>query len=235
MAVIVITYVGDGCGREIAAGIARRVGAKLLQQDQLEHEAAERLGTTKRAIRGLLRGRTPFSARWNGLGVCDVERCLAEQFLKRAIAGDIVVLLAEPFSSLPASNHVMRVLLVAATETRAARPRGCRQAHDLFLEIERGSSDEIIDKVSRLSCQPTYVTTAASRAEFERLLREVESVSHRRACARLDRCVSVGRDEIELGANESSEQAIARIERHWHGRTASARGLPVRLRPPDQM
>lgn len=95
--------------------------------------------------------------------------------------------------------------------------------YDLVLNAERIPVDECVEQVRRLAQSPHFQPTAASRAMLANLGREAcndrlrfSDLGVERAAPALE--VDIGSDMIKMSPAMSSEEVIARIEQHLHGK-----------------
>jgi cytidylate kinase len=248
MTVILLTQEPNSPGDQIAAGLAASLRFELVRKEQIEQHVAEQMQVSQRTVRRLLEGNASLVERCMILPNRLVP-CMAEEVVKLAARGNIVVESCGMTNRLRHIRHVVCVRVCAARSrlpktavncSRIVRHPQSHRGHtklrrwwsahnredfdhyDLVLNTERIPVDECVEQVLRLARSPQFQPTAASHALLARLEQDmckdfpVHDLDTERAAQVLQ--VDVAGDTIILPTTISSEEAIARVERHLRGR-----------------
>src|SRR6185503_11092973 len=113
MTVILLTQEANSRGDQIAAGLAARLRLELVRQEQVEQHVAERMQVSERTVRRLLEGNASLVERWM-IGPYRLVPCMAEELVKLAARGNIVVQSWRTTNLLRLIGHVIFVHVCAA-------------------------------------------------------------------------------------------------------------------------
>jgi hypothetical protein len=119
MTVILMTQEAGSCGEEIAAGIAERLGIELVHRRRLERCVAERMQIAEDTVRRVSRDEASLFERWM-TGVRLLERRMAEEVVRLAAGGDVLIRAGRVIPLLRRIRHVVCVHICATERSSAA-------------------------------------------------------------------------------------------------------------------
>ena len=203
MTVILLTQEANSRGDQIAAGLAACLGLKLVRQEEIEQRVAERMKVDKLTVRRLLEGKASLVETWT-IGPNRLVRYMAEEVVKFAVRGNVVVESWRATNTLRVIGHVVCVYVCAARSRPPALTRTSvtvvphrrfprnwarlrcwpfagnwddSEHYDLVLDADRTPVDECVEEVRRLAQGSQFQPTTASRAMLARLAMEACEVS----------------------------------------------------------
>jgi cytidylate kinase len=239
--VIVMTQGVGSRGDEIAAAVAEDLGLELVDRARLALSLAERVQADKGTVHRLVQGNASLLERWK-IGKQWLWRCMAEEVVKLAVRGNVLIQESSAAALLGPIGHVIRVHVCAPVRPRAQalmRQLADRQANLARQRIRRRSavdtrtrrwlfgssleSPECCDLLLNTERLPVaqcveQVRCLAKSAQFQ------PSAESRTMLADLLELtdwrgeIEVGSQSIGLSGVTSNEQAIARVEEHLRGK-----------------
>lgn len=90
MTIIAMTREMGTRGREVAAGVAERLGLSIIHHEIVEHDIAERTGMTEGTVHRFLEGEASLLERWK-LDRKRMSRCTAQEILELAAKGNVLI------------------------------------------------------------------------------------------------------------------------------------------------
>jgi hypothetical protein len=253
MTVILTTQEHGSCEQDVAAAIAARLGLDLVPESQLEKLIVDRMDIEQRRLRRRDTGNKSLFARWMvRRGHCFAKYTREE--LARLAARDNVVIQA--WESVGAQRPVQHMICVRVCATAPIFARAVKQfisqksswlrppvdaqvnraSPDLVLNPALMSVAECVEEVHRLVLSPQPPRSAASEVSSTNDLQEargcrdfISDLPRPTATRVMD--VEVGRERVRIAGVTSSEQIIARIEEHLHGKRDYTLGWAPTLPP----
>lgn len=120
MPVIAMTREMGSGGREVAQGVADRLGLTLILYELVEHDLAEHMHVRDSTIHHLLEGGATLRERWQ-VGSKRLARYTAEEILDLAKRGNVLIRGWGACVVLRDAPHVARVRVCASLESRVRR------------------------------------------------------------------------------------------------------------------
>lgn len=117
MTVIALTREIGTRGQDVAAGLAERLGLKIVQHDIVEHDIAERAGLPDSAVHRYFEGEATLLERWR-IDRRRLSQLTAEEVLEFAAAGQVLIRGWGASYLLRGIPHVICVRLYAPMEIR---------------------------------------------------------------------------------------------------------------------
>ncbi len=117
MAVVALTREIGTRGQEVAAGLAERLGLKIIQHDLVEHDIAARAGITDSAVHRYFEGEATLLERWR-MDRRRLSQLTAEEVLEFAAAGNVLIRGWGASYLLRGIPHVLCVRLYAPMDAR---------------------------------------------------------------------------------------------------------------------
>jgi cytidylate kinase len=117
MTVITMTREMGTLGKDVAAGVADRMGIEVIHHELVERNLAERLKTTESAVHRFLEGEASMWERWK-IDTKRLSHFTAEEILEIALRGNVLIRgwgAAQLLSDVP---HVLRVRVCAPMTNR---------------------------------------------------------------------------------------------------------------------
>ena len=119
MAVIAMTREVGTLGRDVAAGLAERLGLEIIHHELVEHDIAERAGLPENEVHRFLEGEASLFERWR----VDYRRmrcCTAQEIFELAAKGGALIRGWGSVYLLRSVPHVLSVRVCAPMEFREA-------------------------------------------------------------------------------------------------------------------
>jgi cytidylate kinase len=142
VAVIAMTREMGSLGKDVAAGLAERLGLEVVHHELVEHDVAGRLGMQESAVHHFLEGSASMLERWQ-IDAQRLSRYTAEEILELAARGNAVIRGWGAVSLLRPVPHVLCVRVYAPMEIRVKRLMqrlGIADADLARREIERNDA-----------------------------------------------------------------------------------------------
>jgi cytidylate kinase len=142
MTVIAMTREMGTLGKDVAAGLADRLGIEVIHHELVERQLAERMQTTESAVHRFLEGEASMWERWK-IDTKRLSRFTAEEILEIAIRGNVLIRgwgAAQLLRNVP---HVIRVRVCAPMKNRVRemkRRLGIDSDDTVRREIERNDA-----------------------------------------------------------------------------------------------
>ena len=172
MTVVAMTREMGSLGKDVAAGLAERLGLKVVHHELIEHHLAERLGAPESTVHRFLEGDASLFERWK-IDSKRLSRYTAEEILDLAAQGGVVIRGWGAPSLLRPIRHVLRVRVCAPMELRVERLMARLDIGDARLarrEIERSDA-------AHASMMQHFFGTGWERPELYDLVLNTERVS----------------------------------------------------------
>ncbi len=118
MPVIAMTREMGSLGKDVAAGLAERLGLEVVHHELVERGVAERLDTPESEVHRFLEGGMSFFERWK-IDTKKLSRYTAGEILELAKGGNVLIRGWGATHVLRAIPHVLCVRLCAPMESRA--------------------------------------------------------------------------------------------------------------------
>lgn len=239
MTVIVLAHTLGWRGDEITAAIAAGLHIELVTHGDLLRRVAEHMDINESAVGRVAEGRPSWFERQT-IDRTRLLRCMAGEVVRLAARGNVLLEDQGAVSLLRPISHVISIRVWAPAEPThdletAAAARSDSPAYDLVINAGRVSAEQCVEQVVRLAAAPGFRPTEASRAMLADLIGSIERASTLVGDPAAERAppvleVEVGNQTIKLTGVACSEEAIAGIEEHLHGRKvlayAPAHALP---------
>jgi cytidylate kinase len=90
MAVIAMTREMATLGKDVAAGLAERLGLDIVHHELVEHDIAERAGMRESEVHRFLEGEASFLDRWK-IDTKRLSHYTAQEILELAVKGDVLI------------------------------------------------------------------------------------------------------------------------------------------------
>jgi hypothetical protein len=248
--IILVTHDTGWRQPQVAASIAADLNLDLISEEQLGYLVAQRMRINLKSLQRLIAGKVSVVERWLG------ERrrlawYTADEIAKLAARGDVVVQSWSPIGSLYGISRAVRVHIghpagmrrpgasyccqatisvtnaLSAGERRAGDGQEQRILSDLVLAAALQSVTGCVQQLRQLASEPPAPLRSAAADATEPDPDQVALWSSVLAPRFLQ--VEIGDDRMPLTVLTSSEQAIAQIEEHLHGKRF---GVPQRHRLP---
>lgn len=142
MTVITMTREMGTLGKDVAAGIADRLGIEVIHHELVERQIAERLQTTESAVHRFLEGEASMWERWK-IDTKRLSRFTAEEILEIALRGNVLIRGWGAAQLLHDVPHVIRVRVCASMKNRVRemkRRLGIDNDDAVRREIERNDA-----------------------------------------------------------------------------------------------
>lgn len=142
MTVIAMTREMATRGREIAAGVAERLGLSNVHHEIVEHDIAQRAGATESSVHRYLEGEASLLERWK-LDRRRIAQCTAQEILELAAKGNVLIRgwgATHVLRSLPQVLCVRVCAPIQFREKVLMERRGIRDAAIARHEIERNDA-----------------------------------------------------------------------------------------------
>ena len=120
MAVIAMTREMGSLGKDVAAGLAERLGLNVVHHELVARHLSERLGTGESTVHRFLEGEASLLERWK-VESKRLSRFTAEEILELAVKGNVVIRGWGAASLLRQIPHVLCVRVCAPLQTRVQR------------------------------------------------------------------------------------------------------------------
>jgi cytidylate kinase len=117
MTVITMTREMGTLGKDVAAGVADRLGIQVIHHELVERHLAERLHTSESAVHRFLEGEASMWERWH-IDTRRLSRYTAEEILELAMRGNVVIRGWGGAQLLQDVKHVLRVRVCAPMKNR---------------------------------------------------------------------------------------------------------------------
>jgi cytidylate kinase len=142
MTVIAMTREMATRGREVATGVAERLGLSVILHEIVEHDIAERTGMTESTVHRILEGEASLLERWK-LDRQRMSQCTAQEILELAARGNVLIRGWGATHILRSIPQVLCVRICAPMPFREKvfmQRRGLRDPHLARYEIERNDA-----------------------------------------------------------------------------------------------
>jgi cytidylate kinase len=142
MPVIAMTREMGSGGREVAQGVAERLGLKVILHELVEHDLAEHLHVKDSAVHHLVEGGASMRERWQ-VGRKRLARYAIEEILELAKQGNVLIRGWGACVILRDVRHVARIRVCTPLEARVralTRRSGVEDANAARQEIERNDA-----------------------------------------------------------------------------------------------
>lgn len=142
MTVIAMTREMGTLGKDVAAGIADRMGMEVVHHELVERHLADRLKTTESAVHRFLEGESSMWERWK-IDSKQLSRFTAEEILERAVRGKVLIRGWGAAQLLRDVPHVIRVRVCAPMSNRIREMKlrlGVERDDVVRREIERNDA-----------------------------------------------------------------------------------------------
>ena len=139
MTVIAMTREMGTLGKDVAAGLADKLGIEVVHHEVVEQQLAHRLNTTESAVHRFLEGKASMWERWKINGE-KFSRCTAEEVLELAMRGNVLIRGWGAAQLLRDVPHVLCLRVCAPMQQRIQemkRRLGIDSADAARQEIER--------------------------------------------------------------------------------------------------
>jgi cytidylate kinase len=117
MAVIAMTREMATLGKDVAAGLAERLGLNIVHHELIEHEIAERAGMRESEVHRFLEGEASLFERWK-VDKKRLSRYTAQEILELAVKGNVLIRGWGATYLLRSIPHVICVRVCAPMEFR---------------------------------------------------------------------------------------------------------------------
>jgi cytidylate kinase len=119
MAVIAMTREMGSLGKDVAAGLAEKMGLTVVHHELVEHHLAERLGVQESAVHRYLEGEASLLERWK-IDKQKLSRFTAEEILELASKGNVII---RGWGATGVLRHIPHVLRVRVSADMGFRER----------------------------------------------------------------------------------------------------------------
>ena len=139
MTVIAMTREMGTRGKDIAAGLAERLGIEVIHHEVVERHLAERLSMTESAVHRFLEGEASLLERWN-VDSRRLSRFTSEEILELALRGNVIIRGWGAAQLLRGITHVICVRVCAPIADRVSEMKqrlGINDSEIVRREIER--------------------------------------------------------------------------------------------------
>lgn len=226
MTVIAMTREMGSLGKDVAAGVAERLGLTVVHHEVVERDVASKMNVGESDVHRFLEGKPSLLDRWK-IDNNRLSQYTAEEILEIAADGDVVIRGWGAAALLRPVSHVLRV--------RVCAPMKCRVA---VLQDRLDLDDPIAAQreIERNDAGHTRTLRALFETDWETPLAYDLVLNTERLP--IDDCVSqvVAAAQSEaFSETEDSQQTLRDlvIERHVHSKIVNSEGLKLSARNID--
>ena len=153
MAVIAMTREMATLGKDVAAGLAERLGLDIVHHELVEHDIAERSGMRESEVHRFLEGEASLLERWK-IDRKRLSRYTAQEILELAVKGNVLIRGWGAEYLLRAVPHVICVRICAPTAACVSAMRSAAAAIVPCFSIARNVRSMRISLIPKLLKMP---------------------------------------------------------------------------------